>query len=365
MKSNTAMRGPEPIYREFWNWFLKNEKKFFDVVMKGRDIEEKFLARLAPKLKLLGDGFYFLTGLCDQATVELVFTADGNVKYMVLIEELVACAPKLKGWKFTAHKPSASIEDVNIEMSGFKFNGNNLSFYPVDHPQFPDEIDIRVVHHDFTEKNKDALAHGTFIFLDNFLGELNVVTSIDSIRVIGRRQADDELIPIEKLKSFLVWRQKEFVEKYEGLRHETANDNYTIFEAETENGKPAVAVVNMDLVTWDGKASHPWVLRIDINYGDGKDNGLPDDETYRSLESFERDLLHELKDYEGNLYLGRFTASGTRQVYFACKDFRKPAKVMHCVDQSRLNTSFMDFDLYVDKYWQSFTRLVNGGPVID
>ena len=37
-----------------------------------------------------------------------------------------------------------------------------------------------------------------------------------------------ELIPISKLKDFLTWREKEFIEKYEGTRHNTENDSYAL-----------------------------------------------------------------------------------------------------------------------------------------
>ena len=52
-----------------------------------------------------------------------------------------------------------------------------------------------------------------FIFLDNFLGELNFVTTIDHVSVIGKKDAEKELVPIGKLKDFLMWREKEFLSR--------------------------------------------------------------------------------------------------------------------------------------------------------
>src|SRR5687767_6937132 len=101
----TTKEQPIRSYTDFWNWFQKNEKKFFEVVKGHRDIENQFFAKLSPKLSELKDGFFYLTGMFDDHTAELVFTADGAIKNFVFIEELVHTAPTIKGWKFTALKP--------------------------------------------------------------------------------------------------------------------------------------------------------------------------------------------------------------------------------------------------------------------
>ena len=61
--------------------------------------------------------------------------------------------------------------------------------------------------------------NGVYMFLDIFLGELNVITSIDNINVASKRNFDQDLIPIHKLKDFLIWREKEFIEKYSEIYH--------------------------------------------------------------------------------------------------------------------------------------------------
>src|SRR5690606_13748240 len=118
--------------------------------------------------------------------------------------------------KFTALKPALAIKDVSIEMAGFKFNGENLHFYANDHFDYPDEIDITIVHDDCNEENKSTITNGVYIFLDNYLGEFDFAVNIDNLKVVCRDEAEKELIAIDKLKDYLKWRQKEFIEKYEG-----------------------------------------------------------------------------------------------------------------------------------------------------
>src|SRR4051812_45170790 len=90
---------PVTDYDEFWIWFQDNEKVFFNVVSRQGDIEKEFFDKLSPKLNELKDGFFYLTGMCDANTAELILTADGKIKNIVFVEELVKSSPKIAGWK--------------------------------------------------------------------------------------------------------------------------------------------------------------------------------------------------------------------------------------------------------------------------
>ena len=206
-------------YKGFWDWFLTEEKSFYQVVKNGDQeaIEKDFFDKIAPRLSQINEGYYFLTGMSDDSTAELVLTADGEIRNVVFIEELIHAAPKLDHWKFTALKPAMDIKDVNVTMGEYKFTKDHIFFYSNEQENYPDEIDLVFVY-DGNAENKDAVTTGVCIFLDNFLGELNFATQIDTFAVLGRNQAEKELVPIEKLKDFLSWREREFTEKYRRCR---------------------------------------------------------------------------------------------------------------------------------------------------
>jgi len=348
----------EPIksYSEFWDWFQKNEAVFFNVVKNHKDIEKDFFDKLSPKLGELKDGYFYLTGMFDDNTVELVLTADDNIKNIVFVEELVKAAPNIAGWKFTALKPAMEIKDVNISMSGYEFNGSNLKFYATEFEDYPDEIEITIVHDDLTEENRNQITNGIYIFLDNYLGELDFVNNIDTLKIVGTQQLKKELVPISKLKDFLIWRQKEFIEKYEGTRYDTENDEHSTLEAELESGNKLFAVINTDLLSWDSKASHPWISVLTLKYDGSKSNGMPSENEYKLLDKIQEEIIQELKDIDGYLNIGRQTANGEREIYFACRDFRKPSKVFYKVEQYYSDSFEIEYDIYKDKYWQSFER---------
>lgn len=348
---------PIKNYSDFWTWFLKNEKSFFQVVKKHNNIERGFFDKIAPKLNELKTGFFYLTGMLDDQTAELILTADGTIRNIVFVEELVASAPHIPGWKFTASKPALDIKNVQIEMQGFVFDSDTLSFYSREHSDYPDEIDIVVVHRDFKEEDKLKISNGVCIFLDNFLGELDFVTTIDSLSVVGNSEAEKECIPIERLKSFLVWRQKEFLEKYEGERHGIEEDAYATYETELkDSGRKLIAAINTTLLEWDRKASHPWFMTVRIDYQGDENNGMPDDQTYKTMDIFENEIMEELKDIDGYLSVGRESGDNVREIYFACKDFRKPSKVLHGLATKYTGLLEVTYDIIKDKYWQKMER---------
>ncbi|WP_369012590.1 DUF695 domain-containing protein [Flavobacterium anhuiense] len=345
---------PIQSYNDFWNWFSANEKAFFKTVQSGENIHQGFFDKLAPKLDEIHEGIYFLTGMFDDHTAELVLTPDGAIRNIYVIEELVASAPKIDGWKFTALKPASDVNNIGITYQDFEFSKENLKFYPRVHEDYPDEIDLVIVYDHFVEEKKSNIANGVYIFLDNYLGELHSVTLIDNLVVAGPEQTSEELIPIEKLKDYLIWREKEFVEKYEGTRHNTENDSYANFEGKKQDGSIVLALINTTIIEWDKKASHPWVFIIGIPFDDCDNGGLPDEKTYKLLEEIEEEIIYSLPDSEGYLNVGRETANNKREIFFTCKDFRKPSKIADELIKKYSGVFEISYEIYKDKYWQSF-----------
>lgn len=342
-------------YQEFWKWFETKEKDFFKAVMERQNIDDHFLDIIQPRLKELNENFFILVGMSDDSTAELIITVDGNIKDIVYAEELIAESPKLENWKFTALKPELDIENVSIKMGEYIFNKENIYFYSNDDEDYPDEIDLVFVHEDLKIENQSDVINGTYLFIDNYLGELNFVTQIDNFRIASKSEAEKELIPIEKLKDFLSWREREFTEKYEGAKIETSEDSYSLLEGTLENGFPLLATVNVDLLQWDQKASHPWISVLRLFYVGDEDNGFPDDEDYDLFNTIEDEIMLELKNDEGNLNLGRETAENIREIYFVSRDFRKISKVLEKTVQ-KYPDLMAAFEIYKDKYWQSFER---------
>jgi hypothetical protein len=360
-KDNKNIETPIALsYLDFWEWFMLHEKDFFDTVKypKTNKIESHFFNKIDPELKKIRDGFFFLSGMFEDSIAELIITADAKPKNIVFCEELIAAAPKLDNWRFTALKPAVtalSSGDNSIKMNDYDFGLETLTFEPIVDETKPDEIGISIYHQEFQEDKKDLFVSGIYIFLDNFLGELRSLEILDFIDIAAAPFAEDKKVAMSKLPDYLTWRQKEFVEKHEGTRRDTENDSYQTSEMVLENGNPILAIVNVDLINWDLKASHPWMLNIGVNYNGDSNNGLPDELLFQKLAQLEDEIMMELKDEDGYLNLARETGDNLKEIYFACKDYRKPSKVLSKI-QAAYPELDMDYKIYKDKYWASLNH---------
>ncbi|MFN7328187.1 MAG: DUF695 domain-containing protein, partial [Bacteroidota bacterium] len=78
---------PIKTKNDFWVWFEKNQKYFFKTIENHHNIERDFFDKISPKLKELNDGVFYLAGMCDDTTAELILTPDGVIKNIAFIEE--------------------------------------------------------------------------------------------------------------------------------------------------------------------------------------------------------------------------------------------------------------------------------------
>src|SRR5260221_5246660 len=197
-----------------------------------------------------------------------------------------------------------------------------------------------------------------FFYLDNALGELNLATMIDNIKIDGTPKGENNLIPLQKLPDFLAWREREFIEKYKGARYNTDDDTYSSLETEDKNGMPMIAIVNQQLSDWNSKPSHPWMMIITIKYK-AKNNGMPDNDIYALMNEFEDNLVNKLPDAKGYLNLGRETYNGSRKIYFACKEFRQSSKIVAELINAYHQKLDTTYTIYKDKYWMTMNRFSN------
>jgi len=142
---------------DFWNWFIIHENTFYNIVNKGKNIEELFLNKSEVALSQLREQVWQVTGMYNDNTAELILTPDGNIKNVAIIEDLVRQAPNLSNWKFTALKQPVDKFDFTISMNGIEFNEDNISFYSNDYPDRPDLISITIVHKDWGESQREEL----------------------------------------------------------------------------------------------------------------------------------------------------------------------------------------------------------------
>jgi hypothetical protein len=359
--------------RAFWARFQQHAPEFFAVLdqhpTSPDDVDEKFFEQITPWLENISEGFFFLAGMSDEHTAELILTAEGDVQNFALIEEVVAAAPALDNWKFTALKPAIDIVDTTgIKMQGERFGGDNISFYPEEDPDFPEEINIVIVHADLNEENRHLICTGCNIFLDNYLGERYFATAIDNLRIVGKAEATQEPLPINKLCDFLRSQQARLAANTTNISIMDADDidlencRHSLLNICTDGddgAKILVALVNDTLLGLNAGALYPWVAVFTLSYESDYDLGMPDKKTQKLLAKAEADILAELPPNSGCLNIARATGDGECVFFFACKDFHHIGKVFHYAKRKYVAAFELDCELYKDRYWRTFQHFAH------
>ncbi|MDA8692512.1 DUF695 domain-containing protein [Saprospiraceae bacterium] len=351
-KANPEISKAEQLtISEFWNWFSEKQTKLLQAVKSQNNIQSEFISPVFNKLNQIQEGAFLLTGMMDDNTAELVFTAEGDILSFPYISELVSSAPQLKNWQFTAFKPSVDIPDFSIDMGPKSFSTDNIFFYPENDDYHPDEISIKLCYTDkYTDDENQLIENGTFIFLENYLGEIKTATQIDRLSFNHNVNSNMELNPISKLNDYINWREKEFIEKYEGTFHNSDESNYSSLEWE-KGDRAIVGVVNSDLIKWDKKASHPWIMVITIEFDENENNGMPTQELLQSYYQFEDRLRELLPDKEGYIHVAQTTGLGKREIYYANKNYTRPIQILNEM-KDKVSFDYV-IEVFKDKYWKS------------
>ena len=338
----------------FWNWFKQHNQEFKNVYT-NQQKAHKFLKELIDKMGKIHPSLQALAGKYDEEKFELVITADGEIAVFAKVEEVVKAAPEFSDWIVTAHKPAIG-QGISISMYGFEFNEDNLHFYPLLDDLHPDEINIIVVHKDYTEELHEEFFTATMLYLDNALGEIKTATVIDLCDV-GIAPANTELIPITKLDAYLNWRQKEFLEKYENLETTLPEEEWSVIEARDNKGLPLFATINLGFEEWEYKAAYPWNIQIKLEYK-GIEEGLPGEEQMADLQIMEDEIIRGLEN-NITIHLGHETNDNTRTIFFYTSDYLTTSKALYelieVIDKSYKPT----FTIYKDKYWQELDFYFN------
>lgn len=338
----------------FWEWFQDQAVYFKNLLHTQGDVEQLIFEPLGNALNKIQSELFFLLGYKENGDAELILTADGNIKNMFLIDALIQYAPQIEGWKIIGHKKAMDLENLNISIDEMEFNKDTLFFRPIIHEQFPDLIDIEIYYPDFKEEEVNAIHQGIYIFLDNYIGEINFTKLIDQIVVVASVPDKEELVPINKLKDYLIWREKEFTENYVESPFEE-EFQYSLLSAELQNGNNLIAIVNTTALQWDAKASHPWVGIVTIPFEVNNEDQFPDEAMQEILEKVELKLCDNLTQEDGALHIGRQTTGCLREIYFTSKSYNRLAQVFYAVQQEFEDLK-IEIELYKDKYWRTFDK---------
>lgn len=338
----------------FWQWFCLHHTSFHLSILQNKEVDDHFFELIYPQLHHVHPGICCLAGIVDSTTIELIFTANGIPEHIVFVEELVEAAPLLSGWKFTALK-QASNEKTKIIIGEYVFDKSQLSFYPINSSQYPDEIDLVFAYDSYTSQDQHIIDNGTYLYLSNYLGELYATTSIDNFEVISTNDAQQALIPINKLKSYLSWRTKEFsIIPPDHMYCKTAMPQWKHYTIQVENGEAFCLLADTTLLNFPFKIAYPWMMVVSVALDNTPhQHSIPRNILCDFFEELENDLNKALSRDSGNLLIAKKTEKEEYTLYWACQEFRHSSKIAYKVLQKYIEFFSIDYSIYKDKYWQT------------
>lgn len=183
----------------FWDWFNANQQHYV-ALQDNADIEHLInqandqLRKVDPRLCC-----EFST---DDALAELVISANGDKSAFIIVEELVANAPKIPQWKISAFRQRGSMEcaismgyiDLGPEQIWFRLEGAG------------DKVGIHLYFAGIGLSNElpgsaAVLFDAALVLLGNAVGEYDLQTKVGFMEPHPLKPEDDvsQLKPFEKL----------------------------------------------------------------------------------------------------------------------------------------------------------------------
>lgn len=160
----------------FWQWFTGNAD-FYRALPEAADAQDELFAALQLQLDRIAPDLFFVINDAEDGHCDLVLSPDGNLELFPVIEALVAAAPKLTGWKYTAYRQRGPA-DVSIQINDFTLGPEQIYFALA-----PDGEQIAITLHiaDYNLFTDHQLGVASFLLLDNALGEYDVALKVSAI----------------------------------------------------------------------------------------------------------------------------------------------------------------------------------------
>jgi hypothetical protein len=191
---------------DFWSWFkVNNDKYLFLNQIDSEEVKENLLDEFNIQLHNYCENLFFeIGGHPDNQIQELIITAEGNKEYFEKVENLIDFAPKIKDWQIVAFKPPME-KGFIINIEAKEFDPSKIIYIPLNNKDNPSAIGIHVCYPDYSDKERNVFATGTYLILDTLLGEKSSTLDIDYMDIIKTPEniVDYDFRHLEDIKEYI------------------------------------------------------------------------------------------------------------------------------------------------------------------
>ncbi|HEV3417628.1 MAG TPA: hypothetical protein VG056_12465 [Pirellulales bacterium] len=147
---------------------------------------------------------YFEVSEPENGINDFVVTAGGKRELFSLVDCIVAMAPRLDGWTFTALKPPMGFDFVT-EHGGIKLDPRKLWFLPLTGGPSGDDLGLRIGIPGLSDVDKKAALFAAWMLLDTAIGERKMAVNIQHVEVVAlpNDPSGCGYIALSKLREYL------------------------------------------------------------------------------------------------------------------------------------------------------------------
>ena len=179
----------------FWKWFIDNEKKYRNF----QDNPDFYLTEILSKAKEIAVGLAVELEPPQNGIINMTISADGDADLFPMVQQIVDRALKIKGWNIFAFRQRMPIDKVKgmiLKAQDHILDPGKMKFYPI---ITGDTLDIIVYADNVTDENKNNVAYGCLLLLDNLLGEYDCVKRVRSYDFHSMPTEQNQLIELKPL----------------------------------------------------------------------------------------------------------------------------------------------------------------------
>ena len=178
MLKNLFTQNKKGSQGEFWDWFLSNEDKIWNI---DRN-QEKVIRMIGDALNRYHPGLTFEIGMeVVEGKREFILSADGIRSNIPKVESLYLSAPDMARWQIIKYRQRSTLGG-EIHMAGKVISAEDVRFQVFNDGE---KAGILLLFEDFTQETRSQFAQIGFIFLDKAIGELDVMTRVGFVDIAG------------------------------------------------------------------------------------------------------------------------------------------------------------------------------------
>ena len=199
---NMAESNKDEQIEIFWDWFVKNEKRFSKIETN----KDEVLKEILDNSSSIESALAFEIKSNKNGILSLTISADGVKNLIQIVQNIKEKSPKIKGWKFIAfrqRKDAALLAEIFYESKKLRLNLTKMKFFPIIEN---DRLELIIYTSGINKRNYQQIFYGGSVLLDNLVGEYSFMTKVDNYdfhNMPTKAEELNELKPLLELPSFI------------------------------------------------------------------------------------------------------------------------------------------------------------------